>query len=186
MKKVLLLVSLVLFISSCSNEFEFTKENVESTYKVENRSLNLEGKNIKNFVNLNSYMSGTEVNNIFVWNNEIQLIDVSWFEKLWKLDINNNDIRFIWDLKLPEKVRHLNLSNNNLDSLKWLEKYTNLKTIDLSYNNLEDEDLIFDSYPRLKFINIEWNNVSEEMLETIDSFNARYLLNNEDPYADDK
>lgn len=181
--KKLVVVFLAVFLFSCSNEFKLTKENVESTYLEENRSLNLEGKSLPQFLNLNKFMKDTEVNNIFVWNNKIQVIDISSFEKLWKLEIDNNDIRFIWDLKLPENIRHLNLSHNNLDSLKWIKKYKNLKTLDISYNNLDDEDIDIVWLERLKYINIEWNNVSEEMLEKAANFNTRYLINNEVPYS---
>ena len=185
MKKVLLLIVSVFLISSCSNEFDGTKENIEATYKIENRSLNLENKNINFSLRLNHTMSGTEVNNIFLWQNKIQLIDVSWFEKLWTLEIDNNDIRFIWDLKLPLTIRHLNLSHNNLTSLKWIEKYTKLKTIDVSYNKLDSDSLkSLEWMKNLKYINVEWNSLSEKVLNKVNSFNSRYLLNNEIPFTD--
>ena len=128
-------------------------------------------------------MTWSEVNNIFIWNNKIQLIDVSWFDKLWKLEINNNEIRFISDLKLPITIRHLNISNNNLTSLKLIEKYSKLKTIDISNNKLTDKDFEYFKWMKnFKYINMEWNEVSEELLLKINKFNSMYLRNNEEPF----
>lgn len=184
MKIPLILLSIIFILFSCSNNFEMTKENVENTYKLENRSLNLVNKDIANFVNLNKYMSWTEVNNIFLWNNRIQLIDVSGFNKLWTLEINNNNIRFISDLRLPLTIRNLNISNNNLTNLKWIEKYLKLKIIDISNNKLDDKSLILlKSLKNLKYINIEWNDISEKILEEIKAFNSTYLSNNKKPFS---
>lgn len=188
MRNILIFISLVLFLVSCGydDSYKLNKENVEKTYKREDRSLNLEDKKIKWYISLNKYMSWTEISNIFIWNNEIELINVSWFEKLWTLDIKNNNISFIWDLKLPNNITSLNLSWNDLSDIKWIEKYTKLKKIDLSYNKLTDED--FESLKALKnliYINVKWNDVSEELLNQISNFNATFLYNNDAPFTND-
>lgn len=188
MRNILIFISLVLFLVSCGydDSYKLNKENVEKTYKRVDRSLNLEDKKIKWYISLNKYMSWTEISNIFIWNNEIELINVSWFEKLWTLDIKNNNISFIWDLKLPNNITSLNLSWNDLSDIKWIEKYTKLKKIDLSYNKLTDED--FESLKALKnliYINVKWNDVSEELLNQISNFNATFLYNNDAPFTND-
>lgn len=188
MRNILIFISLVLFLVSCGydDSYKLNEENVEKTYKMEDRSLNLEDKKIKWYISLNKYMSWTEISNIFIWNNEIELINVSWFEKLWTLDIKNNNISFIWDLKLPINITSLNLSWNDLSDIKWIEKYTKLKKIDLSYNKLTDED--FESLKALKnliYINVKWNDVSEELLNQISNFNATFLYNNDAPFTND-
>lgn len=188
MRNILIFISLVLFLVSCGydDSYKLNEENVEKTYKRVDRSLNLEDKKIKWYISLNKYMSWTEISNIFIWNNEIELINVSWFEKLWTLDIKNNNISFIWDLKLPINITSLNLSWNDLSDIKWIEKYTKLKKIDLSYNKLTDED--FESLKALKnliYINVKWNDVSEELLNQISNFNATFLYNNDAPFTND-
>ena len=180
MKKTIILL-LIFILSSCSS-YELNKENIEKTYIIENRSLNLQNKNIKWFVNLNIFMSETEVNNIFIQNNNIDTINISDFKDLWTLDVSNNNIRFISDLKLPFKIRSLNLSWNKLTSLKWLEKYKFLKKIDISNNNLKEKDIIFKSFKYLKYINVIWNDISKEFTQKIDRFNSLFLSNNLVPF----
>jgi internalin A len=129
-------------------------------------------------------MTETEVNNIYLNNNKIQLLDISWFDKLGKLDISNNDIRFISDLKLPLTIRHLNLSNNKITNLNGLEKYTKLKTLDISFNNIEESAIVVKWLNNLKYINIEWNKVSTWTLSKLNEFNSVYLSNNKKPFSE--
>lgn len=185
MKKLLLIALSFLLLTSCGKEaFQLSNEKVENSYKTPDRSINLSNKWMENSVDLTEYMTGTEVNNIYLNDNKIQLVDVSKFDKLWKLDISNNDIRFISDLKLPLTIRHLNLSNNKLTNLKGLEKYTKLKTLDISFNNLEESAIIIKWLKNLKYINVEWNTVSDELISKLNQFNATYLSNNKKPFSE--
>lgn len=182
MKKILALIVISLTLVSCW-KYDINKENIETTYKVENRSLNLDNKWIENFVNLNEFMIWTEVNNIYLQNNKIQKLNISDFKELWRLDISNNEIRFINDLTLPENIRHLNISNNNLSDIKWLDKYNNIKTLDISNNNIKGTDLNLEIFPKLKYINITWNNMNDDILKKVDTFNSIYLSNNPIPFS---
>ena len=184
MKKLLLIPILFLFVS-CGSNFEVNQENVANTYKGEDRSLNLTDENINGFVNLNGYMSGTEVNNIYVQDNNIEWLDISDYEDLWTLDISNNNIRFIWDLKLPLTIRHLNLSWNILTSLKWIEKYTKLKTLDISNNNITDDEIDISPLENLLYINMDNNpDMSDEKINATKEFNSIYLSTNPKPFSE--
>lgn len=183
MKKMIFIIVLILLLNSCSSEYEINTDNIEGTYRIDDRSLNLDNKNITVFLNLNKYMSWTEVNNIYLQNNKIQRLDISEFSKLWRLDISNNDIRFINDLKLPKKIRHLNVSGNSLDDIDWLDNYLEMKTLDLSNNNLDDNDINFSKFKKLRYINIEWNKVSTGVINKINDFNSVYLSQNKKPFS---
>jgi hypothetical protein len=183
MKKISIFLFLLLLLTSCWKSFELNQKNIDDTYKTPDRSINLSNKWIKSFVDLNTYISEKEVNNIYLNDNNIQTINVSWYNKLWRLDISNNDIRFISDLKLPITIRHLNLSHNNLTNLKWLEKYTKLKTLDISYNNLEESGIVVKWLKNLKYINVEWNKVNDELISKLNQFNSVYLSNNKKPFS---
>lgn len=182
-KKIIMWITLV-FLVSCWAKFEINSESLSDSYKDNNRSVNLNDKNITWFVNLNEYMTDKEVNNIFVQNNSIEWIDISDYNDLWTLDISNNNIRFIWDLHLPVNIRHLNLSWNNIESLEWIEKFKKLKTLDVSNNNLSDDKLDVSALENLLYINLKWNtNISEEKLNAAAEFNALYLTNNPVPFS---
>jgi len=183
MKKILLIITSIVLLLSCTIWFELTNVSVKESYKISDRSINLSNNKITGFVNMNTYMSGIEVNNIYLSNNQIQLIDVSWFEKLWKLEINNNKIRFLSDLKLPIKIRHLNISWNQIDSIIWIEKYKKLKTLDISFNNLDIKDLDLTLFKNLQYINIEWNSFDLDFINKVNDFNALYLSKNKKPYS---
>ena len=183
MKKIILTgISLFFLVSCWTAKIELTNDTVNDSYKISDRSINLSNKNLDYYVNLNNYMTGTEVNNIYLNNNNIEIININKYDKLWTLDISNNNIRFISDLNLPLTIRHLNLSNNNLTNLQGLDKYTKLKTLDLSYNNLEESDIVIKGLDDLKYINIEWNNISTVWLDKINDFNRVYLSNNKIPF----
>lgn len=192
MKKILIFILPLILLFSCSEEKEEIKEvwytlsnqNLMQEYEVPDRSLNLSNKNIKWFVSFSQYLTWTEVNNIYLQNNSIELLDVSKYSKLWRLDLSNNLIRFWTDVKLPSGIRHLNLSNNSLSSIKWLSNLKKLKTVDISNNDLDDNDiksLIW--LDNLQYINIEWNKVSDNLRVEFWKFNARYLSTHKMPYV---
>lgn len=183
MKKTFILLFLILSFLSCSSSFELSNDIVKQSYLIPDRSINLSDKKITWFVDLNSYMTWTEVNNIYLNNNNIELVDVWEFEMLWKLDISNNNIRFISDLQLPLTIRHLNLSHNNLTNLKGIEKFTKLKTLDISFNNLQESDIKLSWLDNLKYVNIEWNEIWLDMLTKFSQFNSTYLSNNKKPFS---
>lgn len=184
MKKLITLFLLTFILISCGSAIELTQEYIDNQYNVEDRSISLENNQLSGFINLNEFKNDIEVNNIYLSNNKIEVLNISDFNKLWKLDISNNNIRFISDLNLPLNTRHLNISNNNLDSLSWLDKYENIKTLNISNNNLDDNDLKdIVKLKKLIFIKAEWNNFTAEMLQSINSINHRFLLKNNDPFV---
>lgn len=159
-----------------------TQEEVNVTYIQDNRSLNLDNKHLSGFVNLNEYIGDKEINNIYLADNAIELLDISSFKDLGGLDLSQNQIRFWSDLKLPEWIRSINLANNKLDSLNgiiWLKK---IKKLNLDGNNLDDDDIVLADFPNLKYISAKNNNLSPEVLEAIDIFNSKYLINNPSPF----
>lgn len=183
MKKIIAVISVTFLLISCWNTFELTQEYIEKQYNESDRSINLENTELTGFISLNEYKTEKEINNIYLSNNNIDVIYISSYDKLWKLDISNNSIRFIWDLNLPEKIRHIDLSYNDLDNIDWLEKYTQIKTLNLSHNNLDDDDLKnISEFEKLIFIKVEWNDFSPETLHEINTINARFLAVNQDPF----
>lgn len=189
MKKIISIIFVTLFIVSCgtstesTKEINLTKEYIETQYIENDRSINLSNTQLKWFINLNKFKTEKEVNNIYISDNNIEVLYISTFDKLWKLDINNNPIRFINDLKLPISIRHLDISNTKIDNLSWLEKYTALKTLNISNLNLDDKDIkILWNFKKLIFIKIDWLVLSDESLNIINWINHRFLLKNSDPF----
>jgi hypothetical protein len=67
MKKILIAMISLLILASCGKTaFELSNESLLQSYEVPDRSLNLVEKDIKGFINLNLYLTGTEVNNIYL------------------------------------------------------------------------------------------------------------------------
>lgn len=111
-----------------------------STYIEENRSLNLNEMGILGFVNLNGLNGDTEIVNIYLSDNSIEVLNISEYTDLGELTIANNGLRFFGDVKYPAQIRHLDLSGNLLESLDGIEKLTELKTLNVKNNKLDDED----------------------------------------------
>lgn len=148
-----------------------------SSYQQENRSLNLNEKSITGFVSLNGLNGDTEIVNIYIANNDIDIINVSEYPDLGRLDISGNNITFFADLKLPNQIRHLVLADNNLQNLDGIELLTELKTLDISGNRLDEADLKqLANLPKLQFIKVEGNeDISPEMTQQLNEFNIKYL-----------
>ncbi len=167
--------------------YELSDGNLIMHYEKEDRSLNLENKDIRGFVNINLYLTWTEINNVYLKWNSIEWIDVSELYKLWRLDLSGNSIKYSNDLKLPKDIRHLDLSNNwleTIESLSWLKK---IKTLDLSNNNLDDEDFKSLKWLEgLQYLNLEGNSISQKILDRLTEFNAKYLQTHEMPYVKKK
>ena len=184
---IVMLMSAVLLLSCWKTElvsYDFSDEKLMMSYEAPDRSLNLWSKKIRGFVNMNLFLTWTEVNNIYMQNNYIETIDISWLKKLWRIDLSNNLLYFWNDIKLPSDIRHINLSNNKLTSVDWLSGLNKLKTLDLSNNALDDEDIKSLSWlNKLQYINVKWNNVSQKILDKFDTLNAKYLETHEMPYV---
>ena len=184
---IVMLMSAVLLLSCWKTElvwYDFSDEKLMMSYEAPDRSLNLWSKKIRGFVNMNLFLTWTEVNNIYMQNNYIETIDISWLKKLWRIDLSNNLLYFWNDIKLPSDIRHINLSNNKLTSVDWLSGLKKLKTLDLSNNDLDDEDIKSLSWlNKLQYINVKWNNVSQKILDKFDTLNAKYLETHEMPYV---
>jgi len=185
MKKISILILSVFILISCwKTAFKLSNESILANYETPDRSINLVEKEIKGFINLNLYLTGTEVNNIYLWKNEVEILDISEYNKLWRIDLNNNKLRFGSDLKLPANIRHINVSNNKLTNLEWFSGLAKLKTLDVSYNNLDESDIKWlTKLNKLQYLNIEWNEVSQELLDKMTEFNAAYLSTHTMPYV---
>ena len=178
------MISLLILASCGKTAFELSNESLLQSYEVPDRSLNLVEKDIKGFINLNLYLTGTEVNNIYLWGNEIEFLDISGYNKLGRIDLVNNNLRFVSDLKLPANIRHINISHNKLTDLNWLSGLEKLKTLDVSYNNLDEVDIKWlTNLKNLQYLNVEWNEVSQELLDKMTEFNAAYLSTHTIPYV---
>ena len=188
LKAIITSIFIILLLTSCWKaelvSYDFNDQNLMRSYEAPDRSLNLWSKHIRGFVNMNLYLTWTEVNNIYMQNNYIEIIDISWYKKLWRIDLSNNLLYFWWDIKLPSDIRHINLSNNKLTSLDWLSGLKKLKTLDLSNNALDDDDIKWLKWlNKLEYINVKWNNVSQKILDKFDKFNEKYLSTHEMPYV---
>lgn len=127
-----------------------------STYIEENRSLNLNEKGITDFVSLNGLNGKTEIVNIYLSDNSIEVLNISEYTDLGRLVIANNNIRFFGDIKYPAQIRHLDLSGNILENLDGIEKLTELKTLNVKNNKLDDEDFkILAGLEKLQLILLE-------------------------------
>jgi hypothetical protein len=84
MKKIFITACISLLLVSCTppKTIEITQEYFDAQYTQEDRSINLEDKNIKGFISLNEFKSDIEINNIYLSNNKIDIINVSDFDKL--------------------------------------------------------------------------------------------------------
>lgn len=74
MKYLIVLLSLVLV--SCGS-FELNNKSIEEAYTATNKTLNLENKGLTDFVNLNGLSGSGEVADIMIYDNEIQVLNVS-------------------------------------------------------------------------------------------------------------
>jgi len=147
-----------------------------STYTRDNRGVDLSNMWLSWFVSLNGLNGEEEIANIYISNNEIEVLNISEFSDLLRIVADNNDIRYVGDIKYPVGVKHIDLSYNDLDSLEGIEALTELKTLNVAYNNLDEEDFkILGELQNLVFIGVEGNNISEEFLSNMNSFNAKYL-----------
>ena len=181
MKKILFLSISLLVLSAClwsqkSYSDVLTTESFMSSYTSENRGVNLSDMDLSWFVSLNGLNNDEEIVNIYISNNEIEVLNISEYPDLGRIVADNNLIKYFGDIKYPNDIRHISLANNRLETLDWVENLTELKTLDVSNNMLEEEDFTkLASLKNLKLIYAQGNNVSDEFLERLDQYNAPYL-----------
>lgn len=168
------------FLVSCGwvqdSDGDITAESVMSTYKKQDRSLNMADADISGFVSLNGLNGDTEIVNIYLQNNSIEVLNISEYEDLGRLNISNNGINFFGDIKYPSSIRHLDLSYNNLESLEGIQALTELKTLNVAHNKLTEEDFkVLWGLKKLQFIWVAGNDISPEFENNMNTFNAAYL-----------
>jgi len=176
MKTLVSLILITFTLISCWESDSLSKKVLTKAYDAKSRSIDLSDSWIRGFVNLNDIKPDTEVGNLYLWENSIEVLNISEYKDLWKVELQNNDISFFSDVKYPEKVRQLDLSFNQLQNLDGIEKLTELQTLNLSYNQLDEEEFqkIAD-LTKLRLIYVDGNDVSDEFLIKIANFNFKYL-----------
>lgn len=181
MKKTLMLALTLLILASCSNDLKDENDNLTakgfmSTYSKDNRGVDHSDSGLKGFVSLNGLNGDEEIANIYVSNNEIEVLNISEFSDLLRIVADNNNIRYFWDVKYPTDIKHIDLSHNELESLDGVELLTELKTLNVAHNKLDEEDFkILWDLKNLQFIGVEGNDVSDDFLNNMNGFNAKYL-----------
>ncbi len=147
-----------------------------SSYTSENRGVNLSDMELTWFVSLNGLNNNEEIVNIYISNNEIEVLNISEYPDLGRIVADNNLIKYFGDIKYPNDIRHISLANNRLETLDWVENLTELKTLDVSNNMLDEEDFKkLASLEKLQLIYAQGNDVSQDFLERLDEFNTAYL-----------
>ena len=126
MKKILPLILFCILMVSCG-KIEITPELLEHSYNITDRSLQLSNIGVWGFINLNGLMNDTEVNNIYLEDNNIEMLNISEFDDVLRLDISNNKIRFLSDIKLPSDIGYLDISWNTLSNISDIIWYKKLK-----------------------------------------------------------
>lgn len=177
MKHIALLLLTLTWLSACTPSFELTPESIMSTYQAPDRSLNLWDKGIAGFVNMNGLNGDTEIVNLYLQNNDIERLDVSDYSDLGRLDISNNDINYLANIKFPQQIRHIIITDSNLSTLDGIESLSELKTLDIRNNILDEDDLKkLANLPKLQLILAEGNpDISQQMLDNLAVFNIKYL-----------
>ncbi len=178
MLKNIFIIGAIIFLSACSSSWDkqLTQEDFIEAYKLKDRSVTLSENTLKGFVSLNGFNGDTEIVNLYLDKNEIEVLNISEYKDLWRLVISNNNIRFFGDIQYPEKIRHIDISFNQLENLDGIEKLTELKTLNVSYNKLNEQDFQkLASLTKLQLVYADGNNVSIEFLQRLATFNSKYL-----------
>ncbi len=181
MKKILLAILCVFLLIWCSKgssdeQSELTSEVFMTKYTSDKRVVDLSSMWLSDFVSLNWLNWDTEIVNMNVSNNDIDVLNITDYPNLTRLVANNNSFTYFNDIKFPSQIKHINLANNDLESLEAIDNLIWLVSIDVSNNMLDEEDFnILNNMENLKVIYASWNNVSNEFLIKLFNFNARYL-----------
>lgn len=173
MKKVFLILSLAILLSSCHQDI-WKKDSLQKTiskkYNSEKAMLDLSDMWLKWSVNLSRYLTGSLRIVDLSWN-QLQNIDLTSFTWLLAVNLSSNDFQFGSDIKLPKSIKQLNLDDNKLQNLDWFSNYTNLESLSLKNNNLEDKHLAIKWLNKLKRLYISGNNISKELSKKISEAN---------------
>jgi len=115
-----------IFMVSCDRNvedesWELTGEIFMSAYTEEKRAVDLSDTGLKWFVSLNSLNGDMEIVNIYVSNNDIEVLNITDYPDLLRIVADNNNFNYFWDLKLPSTIKHIDLSYNHLKSLEGVE-----------------------------------------------------------------
>ena len=126
---------------------------------------------------MNGLNGDTEIVNLYLQNNAIETLDVSDYSDLGRLDISNNDINYLANIKFPQQIRHIIITDSNLSTLDGIESLSELKTLDIRNNILDEDDLKkLADLPKLQLILAEGNpDISQQMLDNLAAFNVKYL-----------
>lgn len=181
MKKILLTGLFFLLLTWCAIEtsrkpIELTDEMFMSQYTSDKRAVDLSSMWLNDFVSLNGLNGDTEIVNINVSDNDIDVLNITDYPNLIRLVAKNNSFTYFNDIKFPQGIKHINLANNELESLETIDRLSSLVSIDVSNNLLDEDDLnMLLNMENIKVIYATWNNVSNEFLIKLFNFNARYL-----------
>jgi len=145
-------------------------------YIDDKRVIDLSDMWLSDFISLNGLNWDTEIVNMNVSDNDIDVLNITEYPDLIRLVAKNNSFTYFNDIKFPPQIKHINLANNDLESLETIDKLTSLVSIDVSDNLLDEDDFdVLMNMENLKVVYASWNNVSNEFLIKLFNFNARYL-----------
>jgi len=172
----------ILLLISCSQaelideDWDLTAEGFMETYTRDKRLVNLSESWLEWFVSLNGLNGETEIVNIDVSDNAIEVLNITQYPNLLRLVADNNNFVYFTDIKFPENIKHLSLANNMLENLEGIENLKNLISIDISGNNLDEDDFqALEGMDTLRYIEATGNNLSEEFQIGLFNYNQRYL-----------
>jgi len=170
-----------ILLSSCwsdisSNSVELTTDIFLSQYTNEKRAVDLSSMWLSDFVSLNGLNWDTEIVNLNVSDNAIDVLNITDYPDLLRLVAQNNSFTYFNDIKFPSQIKHINLAHNELESLKTIDNLKFLTSIDISHNLLDEDDFdILMNMENLRLVYADGNNVSQEFLTRLSNFNSRYL-----------
>ncbi|VWU51306.1 leucine-rich repeat protein [Hepatocystis sp. ex Piliocolobus tephrosceles] len=124
-------------------------------YKHAEESLKNQTK-INKEINLNYIQHVKKINLSGVYYQEIGNLNFSKFTNLIILDLSNNALVNLNNIKLPNSLKVLNIKNNNLTDINFLKNNLSIETLILDKNDIDDINII-NFIPNLKIIRCSHN-----------------------------
>ncbi|CRG95828.1 leucine-rich repeat protein [Plasmodium gallinaceum] len=112
-------------------------------------------KNI-NTKNYHNYIKIINLSNLYL---PLNFLNFSNFENLKILNLSNNGIENLNDLKLPKKLKVLNLKNNKISSLEFLSDFLEIEKLVLDNNELKNINKII-LLKKLKILRCSHNKIT--------------------------
>ncbi|CRH03828.1 leucine-rich repeat protein [Plasmodium relictum] len=121
--------------------------------------LNKNSSEIYKDINLKNYHTYIKIINLSNLYMPLNFLDFSGFENLKILNLSNNGIENLNDLKLPKELKVLNVKNNKLSSIEFLSEFLEIEKIVLDNNELKNINKI-NLLKKLKILRCSHNKIT--------------------------